>query len=213
MRNKRYKLAVLAGLVGPAWLGGTILILTIVQYDFMRSLRWHPISAPQIDWPSGLALGPYGPFMTLAFLLSGVCLFVFGLGMRQLLGQTRASGWAFGLLAVASLGLLLLAFPTDPTFRSTPATWSGRIHDSAFAILGMSLLPAFLVLGSQFRRMPGWRSPAYGAVIVALILIPAFLLKGVFFYVFLVATLSWIIWTAQTLRHHLNEKREIKDDK
>ena len=193
-------LASLAGTIGPIWLGGTILVLTIVQYDFMLSLRWHPTRAPQIDWPSGLALGPYGLFMTFAFVLSGVCLFVFALGMRQFLGDGRSSRVSFGLLCGASLGLVLLAFPTDPTFRSTPATWSGLIHDSSFALLGICLLPAFLVLASQFRHRPAWRGVAYGAVIVALTLVPAFIFKGVFFYAFLVATLSWIVWAAQMLR-------------
>jgi Protein of unknown function (DUF998) len=194
------RLASLAGTIGPIWLGGTILALTILQYDFMLSLRWHPTRAPQIDWPSGLALGPYGLFMTFAFLFSGICLFIFALGMRQFLGDGRGSRLSFGLLCGASLGLVLLAFPTDPTFRNTPATWSGLIHDSSFVLLGVCLLAAFLVLASQFRHRPAWRSAALGAIIVALALIPAFLLKGGFFYVFLVVALGWIVWTAQLLR-------------
>ena len=193
------RLAALAGTIGPVWLGGTILVLTVVQYDFMRNLRWHPLYAPQIDWPSGLALGPYGLFMTGAFVFSGLCLFVFALGMRRFLGKGRNSTISVGLLCGASLGLLLLAFPTDPTFRSTPATWSGHIHDGAFALLGICLLPAFLVLASQFRHLAAWRGAAYGAVVVALTLVPAFIFKGVFFYIFLAAALGWIIWAAQTL--------------
>ena len=196
MRNERFRSTSVAGILGPLWLGSTILVLTVVQYDFMRGLRWHPINAPQIDWPSGLALGPYGGFMTLAFLFSGVCLFVFAQGVRQVLGESRRSYLSFYLLCGASVGLLLLAFPTDPTFRSTPATWSGRIHDGAFALLGVCLLPSFLLIAAQLRHRPHWQPIARGAVIVALTLIPAFLLKGIFFYVFLVAALGWIVWVA-----------------
>lgn len=196
MKDNQFHFASFAGVLGPLWLGGTILVLTIVQYDFMRGLRWHPIYAPQIDWPSGLALGPYGGFMTFAFLFSGLCLFVFAQGIRQLLGDHRQSRLSFYLLCGAGLGLLLLAFPTDPTFRNTPATWSGRIHDGAFAVLGVCLLPSFLLIAAQLRHRPRWRTVATGAVVVALTLIPAFLLKGVFFYAFLIASLGWIVWVA-----------------
>jgi len=185
-----------AGIIGPLWLGGTILALTIAQYDFMLGLRWHPIAAPEIDWPSGLALGPYGGWMTFAFIFSGVCLFIFAQGMRRLLGDGRRSHLSFYLLCGASLALLLLAFPTDPTFRSTPATWPGRIHDGAFALLGLCLLPSFLLMASQLHQRPHWQLIARAAIIVALTLIPAFLLKGIFFYLFLIASLGWIVWVA-----------------
>lgn len=194
-----FRLASLTGIIGPLWLGGTILVLSIAQYDFMRGLRWHPLIAPEIDWPSGLALGPYGGWMTFAFIFSGVCLFIFAQGMRRLLGDTRRSRFSFYLLCGASVGLLLLAFPTDPTFRNTPATWPGRIHDGAFALLGLCLLPSFLLMASQLRHQrhrPHWQAIANGAIIVALTLIPAFLLKGIFFYLFLIASLGWIVWVA-----------------
>lgn len=63
--------AALAGMAGPLLLGGTIAALTWLQRDFMRGLGWNPISAPTLDWPSGLALGPYGNVMEAAFIGSG----------------------------------------------------------------------------------------------------------------------------------------------
>lgn len=196
----KFRFPALAGILGPLWLGGTILVLTIVQYDFMRGLRWHPINAPEIDWPSGLALGPLGGWMTFAFIFSGVCLLFFARGVRALLGESRRSRMSFYLLCGASAGLLLLAFPTDPTFRSTPATWSGRIHDGAFALLGLCLLPSFLLMASELRHRAHWQTIARAAWLVALTLIPAFLLKGIFFYIFLIASLGWIVWMAFGLR-------------
>ena len=51
------KLAARAGLIGPFLFGGVVTTLTILKYDFLRSLGWDPIYAPTFDWPSGLALG------------------------------------------------------------------------------------------------------------------------------------------------------------
>ena len=49
------KLAARAGMIGPALFGVVLTILTILKYDFLLSLGWHPINAPTFDWPSGLA--------------------------------------------------------------------------------------------------------------------------------------------------------------
>ena len=62
------KLAARAGIIGPILFGIVLLALTILEYEFLLSLGWRPLQP--LDWPSGLALGPYGWIMTLTFLLS-----------------------------------------------------------------------------------------------------------------------------------------------
>lgn len=184
------KLASAAGLFGPVFFAASTTALTLLQYDFMRSLGWDPLQAPTFDWPSGLSLGPYGLLMTSTFLLSGACMAVFALGLRSAL--TSHPGRLGGtLLALAGLALMGLAFTTDPTLRSTPATLHGGLHDLSFVVLGLMLMPAMISLGFAFRRGARWRNLAGYTWGTAGLAIPTFVLKGAAFYVFLLAVLVW----------------------
>src|SRR5512141_3234063 len=87
-RHQVESLGAAAGMIGPALLAIVVLSLTIVQYPFMRSLGWDPVSRPTFDWPSGLALGPVGWIMTITFLASGAALSLFGWGLRMVLRST-----------------------------------------------------------------------------------------------------------------------------
>jgi hypothetical protein len=185
------QLAAIGGIVGPLVFAGALVTLTLLEYDFMRSLGWDPLRAPTFDWPSGLSLGRYGLLMTLTFVLCGWLMSFFAFGLRGQLAVNRSSRAGTALLTLAGLAMCGLAFATDPTWRVTPATWHGRAHDLSFVLLGLSLLPAMLTLRSAFRREQGWRDlSTYTFVSVALVL-PAFLLKGAAFYVFLGAILAW----------------------
>ena len=185
------KIAVRAGIIGPVLFGFTLTTLTILKYDFLLSLGWDPIKAPTFDWPSGLALGKYGWIMTATFLLSGLMMTLFTSGLRLNLPQTQLSFVSTVVLSLAGLALAGLAFTTDPTIRSTPATWHGRLHDMSFVLLGITLMPAMILLGFAFRKDQRWNSlSSYTWITVALAL-PAFWLKGVAFYVFLLAVLIW----------------------
>src|SRR6266702_4099004 len=88
------KLAIFSGMVGPVLFGTVIIILTIIQYNFMLSLGWDPIHSPTLDWPSGLALGPYGWIMTTTFILSGLMLLILASGLRLSLPRSRLTFYA-----------------------------------------------------------------------------------------------------------------------
>ncbi len=191
--------AAAAGVVGPLWLGGTIAALSVVQYDFMRGLGWHPLAAPTLDWPSGLALGPHGSWMTAAFVGCGALLPPFALALHRAVGRTPR-GWAGpALLAAAGGGMALLASPTDPTLAGGPRTAAGLVHDAAFVLLGATLLPAQALLGARFRHDPAWRGHAAYTWLTVALALPAFVLKGAAFYLFLAASLSWFVVTAARL--------------
>jgi hypothetical protein len=78
-------------LFGPIIFAIVLIALTIVQYDFMRGLGWHPINAPTFDWPSGLALGPYGIVMTATFIISGLLIALLALRLKADLNPARTS--------------------------------------------------------------------------------------------------------------------------
>jgi Protein of unknown function (DUF998) len=191
--------ACIAGVAGPLLLGGTILTLTLRQQVFLRSLGWDPLRAPTVDWPSGLALSSDGPWMIAAFLGSGVMLSVFAVGLHRHLAASGPSPWGTRLLGVAGLALALLAFKTDPTYLPTPRTLAGAIHDGAYVLLGLSLLPGMLLLATELRHHSPWRAFVLPTLFTALLAAPAFALKGAAFYGFLVLILGWFIAAAAWL--------------
>jgi hypothetical protein len=192
MRGCYHKIMKRIILLGPILFALVLITLTIVQYDFMRGLGWHPLNDPTFDWPSGLALGPFGIVMTATFIISGLLIAILALRLKADLKAAATSQAASALLVLSGLALASLAFTTDPTIRSTPATWHGRIHDLSFVLLGLTLFPSMITLGFAFRQNESWkRFSLYTWLTVALV-IPSFILKGAAFYIFLFAILCWI---------------------
>lgn len=183
------KFAALCGIAGPPLFGLTLVVLTLLQYDFMRDLGWRPLRV--IDWPSGLALGPYGLWMTLMFVLSGLLMAIFALGLRSALGSGVALHIGTLSLFLTGCALAALAFPTDPTFRSYPKTWHGFLHDMFFVLLGLALLTSMLALGRAFQTDPRWKGLGVYTYVTAALALPSFAMKGVAFYLFLAAILVW----------------------
>lgn len=193
------RVAALAGLTGPFLLGGTILVLTLRQQAFLRSLGWHPLLAPTVDWPSGLALSPDGPWMIGAFLGSGALLGVFAVGLHQHLSEHGRPPWGTRLIGAVSIALVLLACKADPSNLPTTRTLAGAIHDGAYVLLGLTLLPGMLVLAVELRSRPQWRAFALPTLLVVLLAAPAFAVKGVAFYGFLALILGWFVAVAARL--------------
>jgi hypothetical protein len=185
------KLAARAGMVGPVLFGFIVTALTILKYDFLLSLGWHPIHAPTFDWPSGLALGQYGWIMTVTFLLSGLMMTIFASGLNLSLPRTQLTWISTVILSLSGLALAGLAFTTDPTIRSTPATWHGQLHDLSFVLLGLTLMPAMILLGFAFRKDERWMNLSAYTWVTAAFAFPTFWLKGAAFYVFILAVLAW----------------------
>lgn len=178
-------------LLGPLLFATVVTTLTIIKYDFLLSLGWHPLNAPTFDWPSGLALGKYGFVMTATFIISGLLITVLALRLKADLKPAATSQTGSILLVLSGLALASIAFTTDPTIRDTPATWHGILHDLSFVLLGLTLFPAMIVLGFAFRNDERWRNLSLYTWLTLAFAIPAFILKGAAFYVFLFAILLW----------------------
>jgi len=163
--------------------------LTLLEYDFMRSLGWRPLRV--IDWPSGLALGPYGLWLTIAFPISGLLMAFFALGLRTALEDGNASRIGTIGLLLAGCALAGLAFSTDPTLRDYPKTWHGTLHDAFFVLLGLALLTSMLALGRAFKTDARWKGYGAYTYITATIALSCFALKGIAFYIFLATFLAW----------------------
>lgn len=184
--SRLIRLAALIGMIGPLIFAVVIAGLTIVEADFMRTLGWDPFG-PVIDWPSGLALGPYGWLMTLTFLIAGAAMVFFAYGLQLALKEKLGTT----LMMMAGFAMIGLVFTTDPTLGSTSRTWHGLLHDGFFVLLGLTLMPAMLVLGFVFRRKERWKDLAIYTWSTVALAIPTFWLKGVAFYIFLLAVIIW----------------------
>lgn len=196
--QQKIKLASLAGILGPLLLGAVITLLTVVEYEFMTSIGW-TLRAP-LDWPSGLALGPVGWLMTGTFVISGILIAVFASGLRLRLPPGRLTTISIWLLVLAGIGMIGLIFSTDKTMDRPLRTWHGLLHDSSFVVIGLTLMPAMILLGFVFLKDGRWKNLAVYTWLTVALAIPSFWMKGFAFYFFLLAILLWCEVIAFRLR-------------
>ena len=109
-----------------------VITLTIVEKDFLRTLGWDGLRRPTLDWPSGLALGPYGGWMVAAFLVCGGMLSLFGWALRQDLKTGFPASVGTLLLMLAGLAMMGESFLTDRTLDPAlpPGTGSSTMFFS-----------------------------------------------------------------------------------
>jgi hypothetical protein len=198
-RKNIIKGAAVAGMVSPALFAIVLLALTVIQYRFMLGIGWRPLRDPANAWPSGLALGPYGRAQTASFVVSGLSLMLFAIGLH--LGATGGRGSRVGptLLFVAGTAMALMAFETDPIRRTGPRTLHGWIHDTAFVLFVLAVLPAFFFLWRRLSKDPRWRVHARYTLITGLLATLLLFLPGVAYYLFLAVVLAWVSVTGGTL--------------
>jgi hypothetical protein len=195
-RQTVIKVAAIAGTIGPVLFGSVLIALSVLEYDFMLGIGWHPVTDPADAWPSGLALGSYGFAQVANFVVSGLLLAFFSLGLH--LGTKDGHGPPLGpaFLFVAGTAMMLLGFETDPIRRIGPRSLHGLIHDAAFVIFVLAFLTALFSLWRKFEAYPCWRGHARFTLATGMLAVPLLLLAGVAYYLFIVVLLAWIEVTA-----------------
>jgi hypothetical protein len=93
-----------------------------------------------------------------------------------------------------------LVFTSQPTIGRTEYTWNGFLHDAFFVLLGLTLMPGMLLLGRTFQNHERWNGLSLYTWGTLALVIPTFWLKGVAFYGFLLAILTWCEVIAFRLR-------------
>ena len=140
--------------IAPLWLGVTAL-LTWLEWDYIRSVGWGPTTDNEVPYPSVLLRGDYGLVQSANFVVTGVLVAVFALGLRREFTR-RISGWvATGGFALFSLGTIMNAGTTD--LGDEPSTLSGTIHVIGFALVLFGALLAYPATGLALRGNPAWR--------------------------------------------------------
>ncbi len=185
-------------MAGPILFGAILVVLTVVQYDFMVEIGWQPLGDPAGAWPSGLALGPYGWIQVLNFVVSGLLLMLLAVGLHT---GVDGRGARVGpvLLLIAGAAMALMGFETDPIFREGPRTLHGWIHDLAFALFVLALLPSFFFLWRRFRKATSWRNHARYTLATGTLAALLLALPGVAYYLFLAVVLLWLSATGAKL--------------
>src|SRR5215203_3704320 len=188
--------AAVAGTIGPVLFVTVIFALSVLEYDFMLGIGWRPVADPAGAWPSGLALGPYGPAQVANFVASGLLLAFFALGLH--LGATNERGSPFGsaLLFVAGTAMALMGFETDPIRRIGPRSLHGLIHDVAYVIFVLAFLGALFSLWRRFEADPRWQFHAMYTFDTWKLAVFFLWLPGVAYYLLIVTLLVWIEVTA-----------------
>jgi hypothetical protein len=133
--------AALLGVAGPVvFLAGTV-VVSCSERDFMAELGWD-------QWPSGTALGPHGWVMVLTFVLTGLCQVAFGSALFACSSGNRVRQVGAALLVLSGLGMVTLAFKTDP--EGADQTWHGLLHELGYITFFFPLLLAsvFFIWGS-----------------------------------------------------------------
>ena len=188
-------------MIGPVLFVATLLGLTAIQYDFMLGIGWLPLRDPAGAWPSGLALGPYGWVQVWSFVLSGLLLMIFAVGLHLGTTNGRASRIGPALLFLAGTAMALMGFETDPIRRAGARTVHGWVHDLAFVLFVLALLPAFFFLWRRLSEDPLWRGHARYTLVTGLLAALFLLLPGVAYYLFLAVVLIWFEVMALRLWH------------
>ena len=197
--------AAIVGMAGPVLFVAVLVVLTVVQYDFMLGIGWRPLGDPAGAWPSGLALGPYGWVQILNFVVSGLLLTILALGLHSGVTDGHGSRIGPGLLFVAGIAMALMGFETDPIRRTTPRSMHGWIHDLAFVLFALALLSALFFLWRRLRKDPLWCNHASYTLATGMLAALLLALPGVAYYLFLAAVLLWIGATGAKLWRSTND--------
>jgi hypothetical protein len=145
----------LAAVAGPVLLTVAWLFLGAVSPGYtLWGVHVAPYSA--VSQPiSGLGLGPTGPYMNAAFVLSGLLMVVGALGAIQRIPRMNARHLSMALLALPGIGSAVDGLFTFQSFF---------LHFVGFAC-ALSTIATFPIVGWCLRATPGWRR--FGSALIA----------------------------------------------
>jgi hypothetical membrane protein len=167
------RLLIACGAIGPI-----LFILVFIVEDATRPgySAWH-------NFVSDLSLSNQGWMQIANFLICGVLVLCFALGLRQVFRSGKGGVWGPLLLAIFGLSLLIAGiFVTDPSLgyyppgtSSSTHTLHGLIHGANAPLVFGSLTIAMFVLARRFARDPAWRGWALYSLIAGILFVGFFI--------------------------------------
>ena len=139
-QNERRRSFVVPGLVGPALFFLVMLVAGAMTPGYDALARF----------VSELSIGPLGWIMITNFVVFGVLVVLFAIGLWRGFGSSASGKAGAALIAIAGVGLIFAGlFVAD--MESTTATASGAIHDLASVVVFLGLTLACFAFAWRFR--------------------------------------------------------------
>ena len=127
------------------------------------------------------------------FVLFGLLLIAFAIGLHRGVGGGRGSKIGPALLAAAGVGLALCGFKTEPDLSTAPQTLHGWLHLIGFFIMAGGLLAGAFALWRRLRQDALWRGYGRYSLATGLLAIASFGVPGqASIYLLLAAMLIWL---------------------
>jgi hypothetical protein len=183
----------LAGLVlAPFWYG-VVLLVTLLERDFMKSLGWSLTKENEVSWPSSLGRGDVGWLLSVDFVVTAVLIALFAAGFRHEFRRKVSGAVATAGLGLCAIAVGMNAFVTD--LEGEPSTWHGTLHNAGFLLFLLGMLIAYPASGLALRGNEdwrGWRLLGWTPVVLVLVVLGSGFLPGdVGFAVFLLLAWGW----------------------
>ena len=167
------RLLIACGAIGPILF---ILVFLVEGATRPGYSAWH-------NFVSDLSLSNQGWIQTANFLICGVLMLCFALGLRQVFRSGKGAVWGPILLGVFGLSLIIAGlFVTDPSLGYYPAgtssgthTLHGTIHGANAPLAFGSLTIAIFVLARRFASDPAWRGWALYSLVTGIIFVGSFI--------------------------------------
>jgi hypothetical membrane protein len=164
------RVGALAGMVGPM-----LFTLTFLMQEATRRDEFNPVAEPV----SALEAGPNGWIQQVNFVVFGLMMLAFAVGLNRGVAPTRTGFLGPALLGVAALGLFLAAaFPLREDVAGVTYDPGGHFVAGVTFFLSTSL--AMLVLPRRLSRDSRWRGLATYTAICGVLALIGFVVLGRF---------------------------------
>jgi len=200
--NRAVRLTSTISIAADAYIAAALLLLHFLRPEF----------DPVTRVISNYAVGPYGFFMTAAFLAFAVSILSLTFAIYKGVLPPARSRVGLAFLALSGVGFLIVAmFPTDLTPDDSPVTTVGAIHILASVLSIASFVVAALLLSRRLSSDPRWASFQRTPSILALACLAAFIaffvirplslpIGGIGQRLLVITMLLWLAFTGNHLR-------------
>jgi hypothetical membrane protein len=156
-----------AGIAGPTIFALVDLMQSVLRQD--HSLVQHPISA--------LAAGPSGWIQNVNFLLFGLLMIAYAIGLHLGVGPSRWGVVGFAFLALSGIGLIWGGlFPATDTMGAFDEDRLLHIPGFVMTFLGGGI--GLIVMSRRMGRDPRWKSVATYALVAGIAMLVLILVGG-----------------------------------
>lgn len=157
------RIASWAGMIGPV-----MFTLSFMINGFLRP-NYNPVQR----YVSELSIGSQGWIQITSFMLLGICIMLFALGLKVSIPTGRASRWAPILFMIIAICYFLSGpFVTDPmSMFTTQKTLHGTLHGIFGAIVFSLSTANCFVLWRRFRIDEKWKSLSTFTLIAGILMV------------------------------------------